>query len=306
MKFLLFSDLHHFPGDLMCGSDDQLDAILARAEAAGVDFIIHAGDFCHGASVSPETPAFIEKYNNFHIPTYHVLGNHDADFTPLDEMLQRYRMPAPYYYFDCKGYRFIALDTNWFWDGERYAHCEMRNYFGKKEQKYCLPPEEIEWLKKTIDESPYPCVILSHDSIEREAVGAYNRAQVKEIINAANRKKPHSVFFCINGHYHRDHIRILDNICYFDVCSVGYDWLTVPHNHFPDELCRQYADMPHSLVWNDPLSCIVTLEGTTITIEGMESSYFMGVTREMTDNPPFDPSGRPAIPRIQSAKITIL
>jgi hypothetical protein len=38
----------------------------------------------------------------------------------------------------------------------------------------------------------------------------------------------------------------------------------------------------------------------------MESSYFMGVTREMTDNPPFDPSGRVAIPRIQSAKITIL
>ena len=42
MKFLLFSDLHHFPGDLMCGSEKDLDTILARAEAAGVDFIIHA------------------------------------------------------------------------------------------------------------------------------------------------------------------------------------------------------------------------------------------------------------------------
>ncbi|MBQ3057184.1 MAG: metallophosphoesterase, partial [Clostridia bacterium] len=276
MKFLLFSDLHHFPGDLMSGTDAQLDAILTHAAQAGVDFIIHAGDFCHGLT-SPETPAFIERYNACGIPAYHVLGNHDADFTPLAEMLLRYKMPAPYYYFDCKGYRFIATDTNYFYEDGHYVHCEMRNYFGKREQKYCLPPEEIAWLKETIERSPYPCVLISHDSFEREAVGAYNRREVLTIINEANRKKPHSVLLAINGHYHRDHIRILDNVCYFEVCSVGYDWLTVPHNHFPRELCDQYADMPHSLVWNDPLHCIVTLEGSTITIEGMESSYFMGV-----------------------------
>ena len=63
--------------------------------------------------------------------------------------------------------------------------------------------------------------------------------------------------------------------------------------------------LSHTVFYNDPLYAIVTVEGSHIRIEGVESSMFMGVTREMTDNPPLDPAGRPVTPRIQSLDITL-
>ena len=63
--------------------------------------------------------------------------------------------------------------------------------------------------------------------------------------------------------------------------------------------------MKNTVVYNDPIHAVITLEGTTITIEGMESSMLMGFNREHTDNEIFDPMGRPVVPRVQSAKITL-
>jgi hypothetical protein len=37
----------------------------------------------------------------------------------------------------------------------------------------------------------------------------------------------------------------------------------------------------------------------------MESSMFMGINREHTENPIYDRAGRPVTPTVQSAKITI-
>lgn len=47
------------------------------------------------------------------------------------------------------------------------------------------------------------------------------------------------------------------------------------------------------------------MEGTTITIEGMETEMVMGVRREDLDNDVCDPDGRPAVPKVQSAEFTL-
>ena len=87
--------------------------------------------------------------------------------------------------------------------------------------------------------------------------------------------------------------------------SVSYDWIDNAHSFYPEELRQKISCISNTLVYNDPLHAIVTLEGNTITIEGMESTMFMGITREMTDNPLCDLSGRPVRPVIQSVKITL-
>ena len=132
-----------------------------------------------------------------------------------------------------------------------------------------------------------------------------NQAAVREIINRANQKHPHSVLLCINGHYHRDHLRILDNVCYWDMNSASYDWLEKAHSCYPEDRCQQIRLLNHTAVYNEPLHAIVTVEGTTVTIEGMAGSFYLGVTREMTGNAPFDAAGRPCTPNVQSAKITL-
>lgn len=302
MKFLLFADLHHAPGKYPSGTWEHLGMIQKHAEDENVDFIIHAGDFCFAAG---EIPEFVEAYNNFHIPSYHVLGNHDADRTPLDEVLKLYRMPGEYYYFDNNGYRIIALSPNYYKHEGKYYAYDRGNYYKFGPDRDWLPPEQLEWLEKTIADSPYPCILISHESFEREEDGVKNQMEVRKIINDANKRRPHSVLMCINGHYHRDFLRILDNVLYFDVNAVSFEFINQPpHNLYPKEFHEKWPAAKYSVLWEDPLHCIVTIEGNTITIDGMESKFLYGVTREMTGQPP-NPSGRACTPKIQSAKITL-
>ena len=125
------------------------------------------------------------------------------------------------------------------------------------------------------------------------------------MIRRQNAKRPHAVLMVINGHYHVDSLRILDGVCHWDLNSASYNWVDNAHNNYPAELCEQIQLISNTVVYNDPIHAIVTLEGTTITIEGMKSSLFMGIGREHTPNPYYDTAGRPALPEIQSAKFTL-
>ena len=104
----------------------------------------------------------------------------------------------------------------------------------------------------------------------------------------------------------KDYFNIIDNTIYWDVNSVRYEWVCdQPHNAFPEEICKAHTLANHTIVFNDPLSAVVTVEGTTVTIEGVETTTFMGATRETVGDWVRDRSGRPTRPRIQSAKITL-
>lgn len=302
MKFLLFADWHHAPGLFMGRTLEDLHLIQRRALETGCDFIIHAGDFCHGPTGVAD---YVREYNDFSIPSYHCLGNHDADRCSFEEAVAAYRMPNDYYYFDVGGYRMIVLNPNFFYHDGEYVHYSNGNYFHHGAERDHMPPEQLAWLRETIAASPYPCITVSHESFARDADGVKNQDEVRRIFNEANRKKPHSVLMAINGHHHRDHIRILDGICYYDVNSAAFDWLDTPHAHFPQEECRAISLLAHTVVFNDPLYAIVTVEGTEITIEGTSTTMYRGVTREMTDNPRCDAMGMPCEPIIRSAKLRL-
>ncbi|MBR4941440.1 MAG: metallophosphoesterase [Clostridia bacterium] len=303
MKFSVFADLHHHPGVFDGGTYEELEYIQRRAEENSVSFIIHAGDFCHGPSLCPD---YVKAYNGFHIPSYHCLGNHDSDSTSYAETLKAYNMPDGHYYFDCEGYRFIVCDPNYYLlDGE-YVHYDLGNYYMHGNLRDYMPPDQLEWLERTIDEANVPCILISHESFEREADGVRNLDKVREIFNRCNAKRKNAVLMCINGHYHRDNLRILDGILYFDLNSASFDWVGNVHECYPRDLCEKICLLNHTVVYNDPIHAIITLEGTTVTIDGMESSMFMGINRAETGvNPIYDAMGRPVCPRVQSAKVTV-
>ena len=62
MKFSLFSDFHHYPGVFPNAEEKELNFILNRAVKHNVDFIIQAGDICHG---NYEYADFVKKYTDF-------------------------------------------------------------------------------------------------------------------------------------------------------------------------------------------------------------------------------------------------
>ena len=301
MKFLLFSDLHHYPNVFDGGTWEDLGVLQKAAEDNGCEFMIHTGDFCHGPSMTPD---YVKAYNEFHIPAYHCLGNHDTDKTPLTDTLKAYNMPSDHYYFDHGGYRMIVTNANFYKDGEEYIPYSLGNYYPHADTRETMPPSQIAWLKDTIEASPYPCILLSHPSFERPD-GVKNREEVLKVIDEANQKKKHSVLMCINGHHHRDFLRVRNGVLYWDMNSVSYDWVNNKHDRYPKELCDEISYLNHTLVYDDPLYAIVTVEGTTVTSQGTESTLFLGVTREMTGNAPFDKAGRPVTPTVQSFQITL-
>ena len=85
MKFLIFSDLHRSP-NFDAGTYEDLRFFEERAKREGCDFIIHGGDLCHGPTYK-DNADFVRAYNELDIPTYHCIGNHDADHSTFEEVL---------------------------------------------------------------------------------------------------------------------------------------------------------------------------------------------------------------------------
>ena len=309
LKVCVFSDIHYHPGVWTNTENTSfLEKIMARAERERCDMMIHLGDFMHGVR-SPAQKAFLKLYNDFKIRGYHVLGNHDQDGNPYKETCEAYRMPDGHYTFDRGGFRFVIADPNYFCNEPgKFIHHGSGNYFkrGKGSTINWIPPEQLEWMRATIVGSPYPCVVLSHQSFER-AHGApvMNKKDVQAIFNEANAKKPGTVRLVMNGHLHMDNLRVLDNILYWDVNSANYQYFAKAHSRYPADYVKTHRGSPHNIGWKEPLSAILTLwPNGRIKIEGSKSDWLFGVSPEDAGYPAYDDDGRETLPVIQSADMT--
>ena len=186
VKFCAFADIHYYPGVVPHDTRGWLERVLDRAEKAKVDFIIHMGDFTHKPATFKD---YVDFYNDFRIKTYHTIGNHDDDGNSHAETLAAYRLDCGHYFFDRGGFRFIVTDTNNCLMDGKFVHYSNGNYYavGRKNGSHIsrVPPEQLEWLKATIESSPYPCVVTSHASYEREN-GSPDRAAVRKTRRTQN------------------------------------------------------------------------------------------------------------------------
>ena len=281
VKFSVFADLH-VEKKWSADGEERLDAILERAKKENVDFIIHCGDLTHDAIKEKHV---VDKYNNFEIPTYHVLGNHEMDKNPLKDVLKAYNMPDEYYYFDKNGFRFIVLNANYMRIGEEdIAYCNG-NYFSNPCARDYISKKQLIWLEEVIMSSPFPIIIFSHGNLEREDVieagGLRNREEFQDVIRKAHANKKR-VLMCINGHHHVDYMRIYEHVCYFSVNSATMNWIGTAGKHslFGEEFHKEHENAQYTVIYNDPIHAVITLsEDGTIEIEGMKSSFFCGVTR---------------------------
>jgi len=297
LTFTAFSDLHDNPGRFYTNASHRLQVICDAAVQNRSALLLHAGDFCHDFSVSRE---ILQQYRDCPVPTYHTLGNHDCEIQSCQEVLKAYNMPGGYYHVDVNGFRFVFTDTNYYCKNRQYIHFSAGNHrVASNEERYYLPPEEMLWLEKTVSDSPYPCIVISHHSFDREADSVKNRAEVREILYRSGK-----VMLCINGHHHRDHLRVLDGICWLELNSASYNWLQKPHTLFPKDITEKYIYASNMAIYNDPLFAVITVSyDGTVEICGRKSNFYLGVSREASGNTALDECGRPARPCITSAII---
>lgn len=304
VKFCLFTDIHKDTA-FNVGAEGRLAAILSRARAEKVDFVVQLGDFCRP---SPENDAFRDTYNSFEIRHFHTLGNHDTDFHTVGEVVKYWGMPAEYYFFDINGYRFIVLNTNYFREVDEYI-VHQRGERKPASRVPWLSAAELEWLRETVMSSPYPCVLFSHHSLElctdnNVDEGLGNRREVAALFREAGRAG-RRVLLCVNGHYHCEFLRVSEGVIYLDHNSASYDWIPYTHDRYPAALTDGYPLMNHVLVYRDPLSSVITIDDDlTVTVEGTESDYLYGVSLDSLGKPAFK-HGRPCTASALSAKLRV-
>lgn len=273
LRFLAFTDLHHEPSVFPHDAPAFLRSILSRGKEAGASFAIQLGDFLH---TLPENGWLADEYAEADMATYNVFGNHDTDQDEMPRILEMYRLERSYYHFDCEGYRIIVLDSN-----HNFANGELKHYApGVPQGKGYVPPEQIAWLETVIAEAPGPCILCSHQSLERTD-GIANRDEIWRIICAANRRKPRSVILCVNGHHHCDYCTVINGVCCLDLNSSSYYWCDVENTLYTRDIYEKYPISTHCLFYANPLSAVITLDGGgKIRIDGMAGDYMTPISRE--------------------------
>jgi len=310
LKFCAFADIHYCPGSFPHDNRAWLERILDRARREKCDMVIHLGDLCHDVTACRE---YVDFYNDYPIPCYHTVGNHDDDGTTHEETLKAYRLDRGYYHFDRGGFRFVVMDTNYFERDGAFVHYSKSNYhlFWESDKKDDIvrhkmsdtrvPPEQLAWLRELLETSPHPCVITSHASFERTCGACPDGPAVRAIVNEANAAHPGRVRLVINGHHHCDHVRILDNVVYLDLNSASYEWMDKPHDRYPADYSKRWRMSRHMVMWDDPISAIITLsQDGLLRVEGQTSRFHLGISPEDAGYPPEDRCGRLVTPNIRS------
>ncbi len=278
LRFGLIADIHK---DVMHDADDRLRAFIAHAQQEELDFIIQMGDFC---VPKPENQGFLDIWNGFERPSYHVLGNHDTDGGyKRAQTVAFLGMPSRFYSFDRGGFHFVVLD------GNDRAPEHVSGY-----PRY-IATDQLDWLKRDLSAATLPTLVFVHQSIERAHDGGVQNGddvrQLLELVNAdAGFKK---VVACFSGHHHRDYMRQINGIAYPQINSASYFWVGGDYQkvRYGEAVDKAYPWIKYTVPYKDPLFATVTLdaERNKMTLEGRRSTmvgpapWDMGKSREAWD-----------------------
>lgn len=258
------TDVHH---GYCADADQRLETFIASANQKKPGFIIQGGDFCHPTA---EAGKFMDRWNGFKGPKYHVLGNHDMDKGTKKQIMDLWGMEKPYYSFDQGDFHFVVMDCNYILADGKYIDYANANFYIDGSRRDLVHPEQIEWLRADLQKAKKPCVIISHQSFDDVWTGytVPNKLDVRKVIDEVNAaSKSPKVIACFCGHHHLDHHMVINGVHYFHINSSSYYY--VGDGFGSDGAKAMYAD---------PLFCFVTLDPAgQISIEG-RSSHFMSPT----------------------------
>ncbi|MBQ8332212.1 MAG: metallophosphoesterase [Clostridia bacterium] len=311
LKFLVFADLHYKKG-MYASPVSSVHAILDRAAAENVDFVIHCGDFCNDYAGSPEiTDAYLANRRN--LPVYGIYGNHELETAGNTMSVVTPKLcnrevtfaweGAGCWHTDIREYRIIGLDTNYSmtvaeaWEHNRPASWgpPAENYYGNS-----LGDAQLAWLEKLLNdaaENGKICVVFSHAALSSKWSASPDGPIVQSLFRRVNQKKPGTVALAVNGHLHTDHFAVEDGVAYFDVNTVhnGF-WSPRKEFHYADShtfaftayengVPEETSDRPlntltqakNTWFFTDPLSAVVTLGENSGNIDGAVTSWMHGI-----------------------------
>jgi calcineurin-like phosphoesterase family protein len=245
LTFGIIADIHQ---DVMHDGEARLEAFIEEMKKQEVDFVLQLGDFC---IPKKGNRPFMDIWNSFSGPKYHVLGNHDTDGGYSQEQTQDFwEMPEQFYSFDRGGLHMVVLDGNDLHEGRAPGY---PRYIG---------PEQQEWLRADLAATSLPTMIFSHQSVQETDGGIENTAELQAIINEANKTAGHNkVFAALSGHHHIDLNVDIKGVKYVQINSAAYQWIGGDYQakRYSDELHKAYPYLSYVAPYREPLWCTATV-----------------------------------------------
>lgn len=226
VRFGIVTDCHYADADTVGTryyrhSLDKLAECIDAMNKLQVDFLVELGDFKDQNSppVERKTLSYLRAaesvFRKFDGPTYHVLGNHDADSISKTQFLNNIEntgidSDSSYYSFDYNGVHFVVLDANYKTDGADYDH----GNFDWTDAN--IPPAELQWLRQDLATSCGEVIILIHQLLD--GTGSHyvkNAAEARQILEQSGRNL--AVF---QGHFHDGGYNLIGGIHYYTLKAV--------------------------------------------------------------------------------------
>ena len=260
VRFGLCADVHQ---DVMHDAVERMAAFVSAMKEARVDFVAQLGDFCQPKEANRR---FLETFESFPGPHYHVRGNHETDGGfDADQVRAFWGIDTTTYAFEQAGVRFLVLDGN---EKHEAAPSGYARHVG---------PEQLRWLEAELARDEAPVVILSHQSLENEW-GLDNGSEVRAVLERANERAGwRRVLACFSGHHHLDAVVEVAGIPYVQVNSMSYYWVGGKHQHrsYPDAIHESHEYIAYTAPYRDPLWATITIdpEAGELRIEGVRSAW---------------------------------
>lgn len=268
VKFAVISDIHP---DIMHDGEKRLQDFLNAAEKAKVDFIIDLGDF---AQVKKENQVMVDLWNSFSGDKHHVIGNHDADNCTKDEFMKFVGMPSRYYSFDKGDMHFIVLDPNNLYKGGKYIPYAHGNFYVDPSMRAHIDPEQVEWLKKDLQQTDKRCILFSHQCLENTV---QNRELIRGILEAENKRVGYKkVVAAFSGHDHTNYEKVINGIAYIQINSASNQWVGDAYQcetRFGKQINKEHPHLKYVTPWEESIYAIVKVNKKGLKLKGKESKF---------------------------------
>lgn len=189
---------------------DKMHACMEVMNQEQLDFIVHLGDFKDEDLEKKEADTLqylkdIEAvFTQFKGSIYHCIGNHDIDSITKTQFLKNITNTGiskdqSYYSFDTKGFHFIILDANFDENYEDQFYKKGANW-----QDTRIPPRQLQWLKKDLQNTNLPTIIFCHHPLfeyfrEDAKYHINNYEEVQNILEESTK-----VLAVFQGHVHEE------------------------------------------------------------------------------------------------------
>ena len=267
LKAGVCADVHR---DFMPDSILRLQTFIdSMNERGDIDFIIQLGDF---SCPHDDNIPFMDVWNQFKGPAYHVIGNHEYDggFTE-EQVVSFFGSEGAYYSFDTKGYHFVVLNGNDpHPDKPDRPRSDYISYIGEEQRR---------WLADDLDKTSLPVIAFSHQSIDEKLNGVEQSIHTRLVCERANEKAGfRKVRLIFSGHHHTDFHNTIHGIHHLSINSMSFIWIGLNYEHeckcWSKEIEEKYHLLKHLIPYNDPLWAVMTIYSDgEIAIEGRQTGY---------------------------------